>query len=358
MNKLWIALALASCATLPGEAGEVRHQVESLLSDQSYSIVPHRIWVKHPGIEASKPQPYSLSQHLDERGQPVGYSMVVDSVICGDNLCKVVNVKLFWDPLGRYRRYAVADGSILEKALIDDEEDSAEEEPLLEADIGAKPVRSEDAWAAFTEDDHAKLDRILSDQSSVLRSQALADLTGYRDKSRVDGMSGATPLTLKQSVVEGAALSSYHLWHWANGSVVSAARKLTQQSCSEELLRDFLVKEEPHSVLFALENLRLKEWFSPSLVQLVHQAMVVGEKEHIDLGLAYLTMALLDVDALHDELALLFAELDGLGRLHLLGVLNEEPTISKDLLVKLSKGLKNLDTYYELHLFLGLVEKQ
>ncbi|MGB0259328.1 MAG: hypothetical protein ACPGES_11810 [Coraliomargarita sp.] len=356
MKTVSIVSVLACWAAVYSHASFVQNEGEALQDDQPERVVSHRIVVKHPGVDPDKPRPYSLSQALDARGQPVGYSMTVDSVICTDNLCKVVEVQVFWDALGVYERYALADGSILEKALIVDPEASPEGEALSAEPVEEKPVRTEDAWTAFTEADHAKLDRILRDRSSVLKTQRLDDLTGYRDKSRVDGMSGATPLTLKESVVEGAALSSYHLWHWANGGVVEAARKLTHQSRSEDLLRRFLVREEPHFVLFALEHLRLDQCFNPSLVPLVHEAMVTGSEEQIDLGLAYLKAALPDQDALNAELALLFQELDG--RLYLLGVLDTEPKISGSLLAKLSHGLKNVDTYYELHLFLGLVEKQ
>ena len=352
MKTVSIVLVLACWAAVYSHASFVQNQGEALQDDHSYRVVPHRIVVKHPGVDPDKPRPYSLSQALNKRGQPVGYYMTVDSVICMDSLCKVVEVQVFWDALGVYERYALADGSILEKALIVAPEASPEGEALSVESMDEKPVRTEDAWTAFTEADHAKLDRILRDRSSVLKTQRLDDLTGYRDKSRVDGMSGATPLTLKESVVEGAALSSYHLWHWANGGVVAAARKLTHQSRSEGLLRSFLVREEPHFVLFALEHLRLEQCFNPSLVPLVHEAMVTGSEEHIDLGLAYLKAALPDQDALNAELALLFQELDGVGRLYLLGVLDTEPTISGSLLGKLSHGLKHIDTYYELHLFL------
>jgi len=351
VKKTWPLVLLAAWLVFNSQADPEN-------KDLRHRFVSHRIVLKHPGINENKPRTYSLSQTLDERGHPVGYSMEVDSVICTVGLCKVVKVMMKWDAVGFYRGYSVADGSILEKALIGDAKASPEKKPWGGQLIGGNAVRNKKAWTAFNDADHAKLHRILRDRSSVLRSQRISDLTGYRDKSRVDGVSGATPLTLKKAVVSGAALSSYHLWHWANGEVVSVARELTHKSCSEGLLRSFLVRDEPHYVLFALEHLRLHQCFDPSLVSVVVEATSAGNQEHIDLGIAYLKAALPDQDAFHAELALLFTELDMEGRVYLLGVLDAESTITGSLLDKFSQGLKNVNTYYELHRFLSLVEKQ
>ncbi|VGO13622.1 hypothetical protein PDESU_02179 [Pontiella desulfatans] len=325
-------------------------------SDQAYRVVPHRIVVKHPGIDANKPRPHSLSQALDERGYPVGYSMEVDSVVCLDGLCKVVRVMMDWDALGGFRGYFVADGSVLEKALVPDR-NAATKKMAWTGLPGGIPSERDQAWAAFTEEDHAKLHRILRDRSSVLRTQRISELTGYRDKSRVDGMSGATPLTLREAVVEGAALSSYHLWHWANGGVGEAAMELTHQNCSAELLESFLARDDPRFILFALEHLQRHQLFAPSFVSQVIDVMSGGDQVHIDAGLAYLRSALPDSDAFYEKLARLFKQSDGETRIYLLGLLGAELTISGAQLDKFSEGLTETDTYYELHLFLNLIEK-
>jgi hypothetical protein len=322
-----IALSLAGCISAPPA--------------QAQSIVPHHIVVRHPGVADNAPQSYTLSQALDQRGHPIGYSMVVDSVVCTDSLCKVVKVTMTWDALGIYQSYALAYGTVLEKAQA--------------ADPNTSPKSK--AWTAFTQADHAKLHRILRDSSSVLRTQRIADLTGYLDKSRVDGVTGATPLTLREAVVEGASLSSYHLWHWANGEVAAAARELTHLSYSAELLRDFLNRDEPHYVLFALDHLRRHKLFSPPFVSAVIQVMSDGDPDRIDLGLAYLRSAMPDKDAFYDQVADLFTESNGDGRIYLLGLLDDEQEISGAHLNKMSLGLKDTDTYYEIHLFLSLVEK-
>lgn len=314
--------------------------------------VAHRIVVKHPGIDDNKPRPYTLSQTLDEAGHPEGYSMEMDSVVCAENLCKIVTVTMDWDALGRYRGYSVADGSVLEKALIPDENTRPKKKTAESV-----PSERDQAWTAFTEEDHVKLHRILSDRSSILKEQRLSDLTGYRDKSRVDAMSGATPLTVRESVVQGAALSSYHLWHWANGEVCAIARELTHQNCSEELLLKFLASDDSQYTLFALEHLQQDQLFAPSIVSAVIEVMGRGEDAQVDSGLAYLRLALPDQDALYENLSRIFEKSNGDTRIQLLGLLGAETSISGAQLDKLSVGLAKADSYYELHLFLGLVEK-
>ncbi len=326
-------------------------------SGQAHRVVPYRMVVKHPGIDANKPRPYTLFQSLDERGCPVGYSMEVDSVVCLDALCKVVKVRMDWDALGGYRGYSVADGSVLEKALVSDG-NAATKKRAWTGLAGGIPSERDQAWAAFSEADHAKLDRILRDRSSVLRTQRMSELTGYRDKSRVDGISGATPLTLREAVVEGAALSSYHLWHWANnGEVVAAARERTHQNCSAELLQSFLTRDDPDFILFALEHLQRHQLFAPSFVSQVLEVMSRGDHALIDAGLAYLRSALPDADAFYEKLARLFKQSDGETRVYLLELLGAEQAISGAQLDRFSEGLMEIDTYYELHLFLNLLEK-
>ena len=314
--------------------------------------IPHQIVVKHPGIYENKPQSYTLSQTLDERGHPVGYFMEVDSVVCTDGLCKVVTVTMEWDALGDYRSYSVADGSVLEKALIPDENET----PKKKAKDNTSSERDQ-AWTAFTDEDHAKLHHILSDRSSILKDQQLSDLTSYRDKSRVDAMSGATPLTVRESVVQGAALSSYHLWHWANGEVVALARELTHQNCSEEMLLEFLASDESRYNLFALEHLQQSQLFTPAIVSAVIDVMSRGKTDQIDYGLAYLRLVNPDQDALYANLSRLFEAGSSDTRIHLLGLLEPELSMSAAKLDKLSVGLAKTDSYYELHLFLGLAEQ-
>lgn len=324
----------------------------SAAAEEPQASVPHQIVVKHPGIYDNKPQPYTISQALDERGHPVGYFMELDSVVCTENLCKVVTVTMDWDALGDYRSYSVADGSVLEKALIPDE-NATPEDPAAEN----LPLDRDQAWTAFTDEDHDKLHGILSDRSSILKDQQLSELTSYRDKSRVDAMSGATPLTVRESVVQGAALSSYHLWHWANGEVVALARELTHENCSEELLLEFLASDESRYNLFALEHLQQYQLFTPAIVSAVIDVMSRGKSDQIDSGLAYLRLAFPDQDALYEQLPQLFEIGSSDTRIHLLGLLEAELSSSAAKLDQLIVGLEKTDSYYELHLFLGLAEQ-
>ena len=242
--------------------------------------VSHQIKVQHPGIEENTAQSYTLLQDLNDRGHPIGYSIEVDSVVCAEGYCKIVTVQILWDALGNYKSYSVADGSFLEKALIPDENMT----PKKNAAEDASSEQNQ-GWTAFTEEDHAKLHQILGNPSSILKDQQLAELTGYRDKSRVDAMSGATPLTVKESVVQGAAPSSYHLWHWANGEVVTIARELTHQNCSEEQLLEFLASDDSQYIVFALEHLHRYQLLNASIVPAVIEMMIRGQGSLLILGL-------------------------------------------------------------------------
>jgi hypothetical protein len=272
-------------------------------------------------------------------------------VVCAEGYCKIVTVLLSWDALGNYNSYSVADGSFLEKAVIPDEN----AQPKKNVAEDASSEQNQD-WAAFTEEDHAKLHQILGDRSSILKDQKLADLTSYRDKSRVDAMSGATPVTVRESVVQGAALSSYHLWHWVNGEVVSIARELTHRNCSDEQLLEFLSSGDSQYSLFALEHLKRYQLVSESILSAVVEMMGRGRDSQIDSGLAYLRLALPDEKKLFRNLAQIFETASSTTRIHLLRLLETELKSSAAKLDTLSVALAKTNNYHELHIFLGLAE--
>jgi len=182
-------------------------------------------------------------------------------------------------------------------------------------------------------------------------------MSGARTSDNVDAVTSATPVAMRKAVVKGASLTCFHLWHWARGDIVKAATDLTHASCDEDLLRGFLRSDSPHYVLFALDHVKRHKLLGPSVVADVIKAMHSGHHSRMKLGLAYLREAIPDKDRFCDKVAQLFKESGREGRTHLLDLLASEKKLSPALFDKMSEVVSGTDTYYELHLFLQLVEK-
>jgi hypothetical protein len=334
MRYIWLTLSvlcLAACAPLPK------------LHDSA--TVDHRVSVRHPGVHADGPKSYTLCEIKDKNGFPAGYTMAVDSVICPEHTCLISTVNMAWDALGHYQRYELPSGTFLEKGLPPDKR---------------KTTLSPGApWTGvpFTEADYRKLDEILKNGGSLLGQQTLAGLAKPQSKSSVDGITGATPATIRDSVVEGASLTCYNLWHWANGEVAAIAKELTHQQCGEAMLLSFLSSDKPHFGLFALDHLKRHALFSPPVVREVNNAMLGGDRERIDLGLAYLRAALPDRNAFYANVGALLNAGAGQCRTYLLDQLAAEKTLPVSLFEALSQGLPSWNSYFELHLFLQLTQK-
>lgn len=301
----------------------------------------HKVALHHPGNLSKAPKTYTLHQIRNPRGFPTGYRMVVDSVVCMEKNCEVISVTMFWDALGGYQRYEVGKGKVLEKGVLAGKDNT-------------KPVSYK--GVPFTDADYKKLDRILKDGSSILSTQKLSDMSVARDKNDIDAVSGATPKAMKNAVVQGASLTCFQLWHWANGNIVKVAAELTHSSCSEDMLRSFLLSGKPRFVLFALEHLKRHKLFSPSVVKEVGKAVRSGDSDMVDSGLVYLKEAM-PKDQYYDNLATIFNESSSKRRIHLLKLLSLKKELPGTLFDKMSSTLASMNIYYELHLFLRLVEK-
>jgi uncharacterized protein YjiS (DUF1127 family) len=287
------------------------------------TAVPHSLTMIHPGDPEANLQKLTLHQTLDDAGDPTGYAMWVDSVICRSKACEVVKVQLHWDAIGRYQRYMLAFGSQLTKL----------------------------DHVPFTEADHAKLQRILKDLNSPL---AEVDKDGMTGKSKaVDGVSGATVLTLKNNVVLGAGYCCYDLWHWANGATVAQIRALTARSISPTALQAYLRSEDQAQVRFALEALSTRQLRDSATVEAVIAAPLA--KPLVEPALAYLRAAAPDFP---DAFLQIFAKADSDTRVALLEQLQAHPIADSAFHDRLCDYLPSLASYLEAHLFFRVIRSR
>lgn len=160
---------------------------------------------------------------------PFRYEADINMPVCDDTLCANVILQIYWDLAGNYAGFDTIPGF-----------------PLTKFD-----------HKKFTTVDYKKLDQILKNRNSMLRILNKEDLVDKSVKVKsetVDAVTGATPQTVKKSVVEGAVYSSYSLWHFVNGAIKTNFVNFTLNIYSEPISRQMLLSDNYETQLFALRK--------------------------------------------------------------------------------------------------------
>lgn len=223
---------------------------ESAYSQEaSYPVI-----VNHPALEKGDSKAFDLWELRGDSSQLEGYFLDTESVICFDHICKVVPVRIFWDPIGRYQQYELAEGIILEKK---------EGEP-------------------FSPEDYARLHEILSDTSSPYRDLSYYEITHerIRDEGEVDAVTGPSPIYLNENeTVQGAAWTCFTLWHWVNGELVREIQKITGKALSLPELQVHIQTQDPYRQVFALNELIQRREYDSLMVEKVVEQVSVSDSE-------------------------------------------------------------------------------
>lgn len=172
---------------------------------------------------------YTLNLVLDKAGQPLYFFRNIYTPVCNTGECKPVYINFYWDLTGNYTHFDMPDNEVLTKT------DHRE----------------------FQEKDYAKLQDILSRETSILAELKMEDLVvkGTEDISDSANIkTGATLKTIKNDVIEGAVFTCYTLWHLAHGPVKEEIRKITETYISPGLLHRFLNSDNYHYQYFAMEK--------------------------------------------------------------------------------------------------------
>ena len=181
---------------------------------------------------------------------PVGYEAEINMPVCDDKLCANVVLKFYWDLAGNYTGFDTILGI-----------------PLTKFD-----------HKKFKTEDYSKLNLILKNRNSMLRileKEDLVDKTIKVKATMVDAVTGATPQTIKNAVVEGAVYSSYTLWHFVNGAIKDSIAAFTLSIYSEPVARQMLTSDNYETQLFALRKWTDTEYelHSHLLFQVIRQSV-------------------------------------------------------------------------------------
>jgi len=298
--------------------------------DAELDKVVHKVALADPMSPSAPPRVYPVVQSKDRNGFPVGYALHITTEVCMDKKCKTVEATIHWNAVGYYER--------------------------LEHPPG-KPLTKKE-HVPFDADDYAKLDRILGDRNSILATHSLAFLAKpVENDEGIDAWSGATPLTVQQSVVKDAAFTTWVMWRWANGEIVQTLRSLTEKSCTRRYLQHLLGSDDRRCVDFGLKYVMEHRSSDVQFVDDVFRILENGDREHVVLSLRFLSSAMKDKEKLHARLIESCCRMKSMYSPIVLDYFADERDLSRTTLEGLTAHLDRLP-YFQIHLILRLLEQR
>jgi hypothetical protein len=163
----------------------------------------------------------------------------------------------------------------------------------------------------------------------ILNKEDLVDKSVKVKSNVVDAVTGATPKTIKNSVVEGAVYSSFTLWHFVNGPIKNRLANYTQNIYSEQVARQMVKSGNYETQLFALRKMSEKDYESQS--ELLFE--VIGQSAPL-IKAYIITKAPLpfSINEKNEQFAALFPALDDYSKSIFLNRITTEENVAKVLL--------------------------
>lgn len=143
---------------------------------------------------------HRISRLLNEATEPEGYVSHIETPVCSDTLCNLMDIRVFWSLSGAYWGFDT---------------------------ITYKPLTKND-HLKFDRKDYEKLHELLLDEQSILRRRHKDDLFDKEVKrvsQVVDAVTGATAKEVKEAVVDGAVYSSYTIYHLVHSQLSAVVRE-------------------------------------------------------------------------------------------------------------------------------------
>lgn len=257
---LKISLCISLLAIIKGLHLE---NTQELFSRKGNTIM-HTIGVMHPGVSLTDPVKCRLFEIKDNQGFSKEFYMDVATVVCGDALCRIDTIRLFWTALGFYNRLELPSGIELEKA----------------------------EGLPFEPEDYKKLNSILADKDCSLREVYKQEVVGTESSDGVDAVTGATILLNNQDYVKGAVWTCYTLWHWANGEIYPIIRNIAGTHLNNLDLLHYLQKDNIEYRIFAAEQLIDRQTYDPMVVQAMKENAEANDYQLTKLIIDFLERAI------------------------------------------------------------------
>ncbi len=273
----------------------------------------------------------SVVLRLDENGFPEEYRLFLQTHVCLEQTCKRLDVTLFWDALGQYSRL---------------------EYP------GQTPLTKSD-HKEFRREDYDRLDAILKNKDSVLSAYPLSTFVPSPEPAaaEVDAITSATPQSVQDAVVPGAAYTSWVLWHWVNGGIADQLFARTLPYCSVDYLNHCLLSTDLRFVQFALQHLLDNELYDLSYREACFQTLEKSGRANGQLTLQYIERLPQDSEELNQRLMALIGVNDGSSRL-IIDYFETLPNLTPAFWTQMAEHLEQVSSYQDVHAILKLLENR
>jgi hypothetical protein len=168
-----------------------------------------------------------IFEYRADNGLPLWFSRDIKKVVCLDETCRMVQLRLFWDGAANYLKFEIPENF-----------------PLSKTD-----------HTVFSEDDYKKLDMILSEANSILANQKKEDLVESETKSYdgIDAVTAATRPAYRDYLVSNAAYTCYTLWHTVYGPTQDKINQIIESKADKLYLQKIFELQEPDYLTWAIQ---------------------------------------------------------------------------------------------------------
>lgn len=153
---------------------------------------------------------HHISLMADDNNVPELFSSYIETPVCSDTLCNLMNIRIYWTLSGSYLGFDTIPG---------------------------KPLTKND-HLKFNAVDFQKLHQMLCDEQSILRRRHKDDLfdkEATRVSTVVDAVTGATAMEVKEVTVDGAVYSSYTIYHLVHSQLSGVIKNYVKDSLLTQL---------------------------------------------------------------------------------------------------------------------------
>jgi hypothetical protein len=197
----------------------------------------------------------------NEKDLPIWFCREFYKQVCLTGQCKLIHLWLFWDGAGNY--------------------------------LGIQLFKNEDLTKLehdkFEAADYVKMDAILQDTSSILKTtkyETLTEEVKIKSNFQVDAYSGATKPSISQEVVNGAAYTCFTLWHTVYGATQVAISNILSKRMSQSYLTHLFESENPSLISLAIrsveKNSKYHSLFYPQILSVIQSNRPSLSKQALD----------------------------------------------------------------------------
>ncbi|GEO04359.1 hypothetical protein AAE02nite_20230 [Adhaeribacter aerolatus] len=213
--------------------GKIRYFQTQTVSFKPHKIVPIIVDFQDSTFNDT------LFQIRSKENYPVSYFRKIQASVCFDDKCRLLDIVLYWNITGRYLGFEMPDGEYLSKTDHD----------------------------PFQPGEYKKLNQVLADPNSPMGTFTYEQLTLQPPKNSpgVDATTSPIPPLVAEHIVQGAAYTTYKLWHFIYGRTQTEVRNATLKALTPTLMKEILASPDEKDKMWALNHINGYVELTPEL---------------------------------------------------------------------------------------------